>query len=309
MTIRFTRVSRAHTIALVIGLGLAGCRSRPFDRFSRRVPMPPPPGQSAPSVDEGDITTPEPNGAGRGPDGAYFPPPHVAPPASGVATDIRYPPQRPRLRPAPLVQTSKVEPTHIPPRAVDETPLKLPSNNKNGDTRSPATSPAGPTPAITPISNCRVIASNIVSGAAPSTIQAIAWLKSEGFKTVVNLLPASEADMAEGAEVRRAGMDYISMPITPETLNAEMVRKFNEIIDDAARRPIYLHDSTGELTGAMWYLHAVQVDMVSDESARRQAARIGLEDPPSSDLSTKLWLAVQKHLEAQKRESTLPEKT
>jgi len=43
--------------------------------------------------------------------------------------------------------------------------------------------------------------------------------------------------------------------------------------------------------------------------ASLQAARIDLEDPPSSDLSTKLWLAVQKHLEAQKRESALPEKT
>jgi protein tyrosine phosphatase (PTP) superfamily phosphohydrolase (DUF442 family) len=264
--------------------------------------MPPPPGQSAPSVDEGDVMTPEPNGSSRVREGAYFSPRSlVAPPVSGIATDIRYPSRRVRLRPAPLAPTSKVESKRTPARAAEETPLTLPHAARNGDAPAqlPPSSGAAPAP-VTPIDNYRVLTSSVATGAAPMTIEAISWLKSEGFKTIVNLLPESQADMAEGSEVRRAGMDYISLPMTPETLDAEAVRKFNEIIDDAARRPIYLHDSTGELTGAMWYLHAVLVDKLADTSARRLAARIGLEDPPMRDLSTKLWLAVQKHLAAQK---------
>jgi protein tyrosine phosphatase (PTP) superfamily phosphohydrolase (DUF442 family) len=91
--------------------------------------------------------------------------------------------------------------------------------------------------------------------------------------------------------VRELDLEYVSLPITPGSINRGALEMFNQIADDAKYRPLFIHDSTGARTGALWYLHRVTVDNVPEDRARNQAARIGLKD---SD--TELWLAIQRYL-------------
>jgi protein tyrosine phosphatase (PTP) superfamily phosphohydrolase (DUF442 family) len=142
----------------------------------------------------------------------------------------------------------------------------------------------------TGIPHYSIIEPNVATGGQPS-LDGIKWLKERGFRAVLNLLPEDEADPAEASMVRELGLEYISLPITATTINRQSSEMFNQIVDDTKYRPLFIHDTTGARTGALWYLHRVRVDLVPDERARSQAARIGLK---TSD--TDLWLAIQQIL-------------
>jgi len=139
-----------------------------------------------------------------------------------------------------------------------------------------------------------IVEPNVATGGQP-TFEGMQWLKERGFVTVVNLLPDSEADPAEPGMLRQLGLSYVSLPVTAQSLNTEVLDQFNLIVADSKLRPIFIHDSTGSRVGAMWYLHRVTAEKVPTDRARSQAARIGLKD---SD--TELWLAIQKVLAEQK---------
>jgi protein tyrosine phosphatase (PTP) superfamily phosphohydrolase (DUF442 family) len=142
----------------------------------------------------------------------------------------------------------------------------------------------------TGIPHYTIVEANVATGGQP-TLDGMKWLKERGFHTVLNLLPESEADPAEPTMVRELDLEYVSLPVTAESINRATVDMFNQIADDAKYRPLFIHDSIGARTGALWYIHRVTVDNVPEDRARNQAVRVGLKD---SD--TELWLAIQRYL-------------
>ena len=294
-------------IAVLIGaIGGAGCsRTKPYQRSARRrVPLPPPVVQFEPdpaSETPLDLHTTQTPGR-SGTSAAYGPPPRmsVAPSGStGYSVDMRYPsyhgvrptapPARTRASAGPRLVSPKTE-------AADETPIKLPPANgsdrqatTNGTApERAATTPKKDTPRFTMTTE-----PGVATGAPVKTLDEIRALKDEGFRTILNLLPEDEADPAEPFEVNRAEVAYISLPVTPKTLNRDLLEQFNRVIAQADR-PIYIHDSTGSLTGAMWYLNRLLDAKIPEPAARRQAAKAGLKDSGADDLTTELWLAIQR---------------
>jgi protein tyrosine phosphatase (PTP) superfamily phosphohydrolase (DUF442 family) len=334
-SIRHCGRNRRWLVALVAILAVSCSRARLCSRPPRaRVPLPPaPPQQFAPSIPPEIPLTPAPDsGAVIRPGASYGPAPDVsvAPPGStGYSTDIRYPrSSESQLKRIPLTQesisrgtvaqggrraTTAVVPTREP-STHEPTPVPMPGRRRNGAATQPAKpqktppaaaprEPAPPTtePPADSIPRYRDgIEPNLATGGQP-TLEGLRWLKERGFRTVLNLLPDDDADPAEPGTVRESGMEYISLPVPAGPLTREIVDRFNQIADDAALRPLFIHDSTGtpgSRTAALWYLHRVLVDKASDESARRQAAEIGL-----SDADTELWLVIQGYLSEYKSKS------
>jgi uncharacterized protein (TIGR01244 family) len=179
-------------------------------------------------------------------------------------------------------------------------PNAAPSTIKrNGNGQVPAATAhskqTSATDEATGIPHYTIVEANVATGGQP-TLDGMKWLKERGFRAVLNLLPDDEADPAEASMVRELGLEYASLPVTAGSLSREVADMFNQIVDDAKYRPLFIHDSTGARTGALWYLHRVRVDQVPDDRARSQAARIGLKD---SD--TELWLAIQRILSEDKK--------
>jgi protein tyrosine phosphatase (PTP) superfamily phosphohydrolase (DUF442 family) len=238
---------------------------------------------------------------------AYYGPVPTAPPGSaGSSRDIRYPQNWQRLPSTSLLEprspsnnTQKIRPIPMPQKGGNETPVDVPKTQKrngNGQNPSPSTKSEGESNAdkateeATGIPHYTVAEPNVATGGQP-TLDGIKWLKERGFRAVLNLLPDSEADPAEASMVRELELDYISLPITDGTITRETADMFDRLVDDPQYRPIFVHDSTGARTGALWYLHRIRVDKTPDDRARIQAGRIGLKD---SD--TELWLAIQRVL-------------
>ncbi len=297
-TCRMTRcVSILVTIAFISGTGCS--RSRATQRAARgRVPLPPPVVQfeDDPSSEEQLQlnSTPMPNSGA-----SYGPVPRIsaAPLGStGSSIDMRYPQSRgSRIRAVPTVPRGQIGagPRLVSPiqPSSDETPVTLPNAadrttplpEKPADRTTPSAASDAPQYTMTTEPN--------VATGGPVTLEAIRSLQEAGFNTVLDLSPESEADMAEPTEVRRAGMTYIALPVTPKTLTRDTVDEFNRVIAES-KRPIYIHDTTGARTGAMWYLNRLLVAQLPDDAARRQAAKAGLKDPGADDLTTDLWLAI-----------------
>jgi protein tyrosine phosphatase (PTP) superfamily phosphohydrolase (DUF442 family) len=236
-------------------------------------------------------------GAAYGPTGTI-----VAPPGStGSSRDIRY--RMPGRRRAttsfvePRSAPQIVQPSPIPQATSPDLPVNVPEttnrSTRNGNGKTPPASQQ-PKPAetdeATGIPHYLIVEANVAAGGQP-TLDGFKWLKERGFRTVLNLLPESDADPAEPSMVRDMELEYISLPVTPDTINRATVEMFNQIVDDAKHRPLYIHDSSGTRTGALWYLHRVSVDNVPEDRARNQADRIGLKET-----DTEFWIAIQRYL-------------
>ncbi len=76
---------------------------------------------------------------------------------------------------------------------------------------------------------------------------------SIGITIVVNLRPEdemAEVYFEEKALVKKLGMKYASLPVTPATFSIEDVERFAEIAD--RYKLILVHDDTSDRAGAMW---------------------------------------------------------
>jgi tyrosine-protein phosphatase SIW14 len=102
-----------------------------------------------------------------------------------------------------------------------------------------------------------IVAPDIYRGGQPDA-EGIEWLRSRGVRTVINL--RHYHGDSEGELVRAAGMNYVRIPLeSTDPPTADQVRQFLEVINDPAKRPVYVHCLHGvDRTGAMIAVYRMQ---------------------------------------------------
>lgn len=81
-----------------------------------------------------------------------------------------------------------------------------------------------------------------------------AWdaLARSGARTVVDLRAANEPrGYDEAAAVRAAGLEYVALPVTQQTLTDAQFDRLREILRDPGRRPILVHCASSNRVGAL----------------------------------------------------------
>jgi protein tyrosine phosphatase (PTP) superfamily phosphohydrolase (DUF442 family) len=166
------------------------------------------------------------------------------------------------------------------------------------DLREPVgTSEPAPSPATSPklpvgIPGFTEVTTGISNGLRPD-LEGLDWLKSNGYRSVLNLRKPGASETADRAQVQARGMSYLSLEVSPERLNQNLLDEFARIVGDAPGRPLFVYDNGGGLSGALWYLYLRTVIRMSDDAARARAASIGLKES-GPDGQTELWLAIRK---------------
>jgi len=135
------------------------------------------------------------------------------------------------------------------------------------------------------------VKTNIASGQEPFP-GGIAWLKSHGYRTVLHIRSPAEDDSAARKPFEQAGLRYLSLEVSPQTLSRQIVDQFSRLIADANNLPLFVYDKDGSLAGALWYLHFRLVDQATEAKAREEAERLGFRQE-RSEAHLKMWLAVQ----------------
>jgi uncharacterized protein (TIGR01244 family) len=122
----------------------------------------------------------------------------------------------------------------------------------------------------------------VACGGATET-SALDGLAKDGFKSVINLRMASEANAnieLNAAHAKSLGLNYIHIPFNGAQPDNKAVDQFLAAIANKANQPVYVHCGSASRVGAMWLVKRVLQDDWTIEKATEEAKAIGLRSEP-----------------------------
>lgn len=206
---------------------------------------------------------------------------------------------------ASAVNPMDTRPMPTPPRGAKLLPPEAPSGAKPESPTAPAEAPdqakpkppegrPGATDFPPDIPQYSLVYDQVAAGLQPFP-EGFSWLKDHGYRAVLYVRAAGEDDTAVRTEVESKGMKYLTLEVSPSTLNRELVREFSRTIGDSRDQPLFVFDRKGMLAGSLWYLHFRMTENQADMQARPRAARLGLKEDVAGEYAD-LWLAINQLL-------------
>jgi uncharacterized protein (TIGR01244 family) len=108
--------------------------------------------------------------------------------------------------------------------------------------------PAAMDPAAIP--NYKLLRPGLAVAGLPSPA-AVARLKLQGFKTVIDLRSEAEGLADEKAGVEAQGLRYVSVPLTSASFTLADALKVESVLEDPAAGPILLHCASSNRVGGV----------------------------------------------------------
>lgn len=310
--------------AVLFGLSVVGCRGpqrcppRPCVLPQPCAPRPCLPGACPPApVPGGPPVFP---GAGVVPPGAVQAPPlppAPPPPPSGAVQapapnfpaetrnkiDYRWYPSEGQVQLAPPEPIRRDEAGKDRIRFGPLEPVKPAPGQQQPLPPGPSKEPPSIRDAATPplpvgIPQFAAVQDKIAAGLRPSLDDGLDWLKSNGYRTILHIRGPGEENQADRKQVEKRGLVYLSLEVSPQALNKQMVDEFSRMVSDAKGRPLFVYDRDGSLAGGLWYLHFRLREQLPDDAARIRANALGLKEQADGAYRL-MWLAVQKYLNEQ----------
>jgi uncharacterized protein (TIGR01244 family) len=122
----------------------------------------------------------------------------------------------------------------------------------------------------------------VACGGATET-SALDGLAKDGFKSVINLRLASEANAnieLNAAHARSLGLNYIHIPFNAAQPEPRVLEQFLAAIANKANQPAYVHCGSANRVGAVWLVKRVLQDGWTIDKATEEAKLIGLRSEP-----------------------------
>ena len=122
----------------------------------------------------------------------------------------------------------------------------------------------------------------VACGGATET-SALEGLAKDGFKSVINLRQATEANAnieQNAARAKELGLKYIHIPFNTQQLDPAVIDKFLAAIADKSNQPAYVHCGSASRVGSVWLAKRVIQDGWTVEKATEEAKAIGLRGEP-----------------------------
>jgi uncharacterized protein (TIGR01244 family) len=122
----------------------------------------------------------------------------------------------------------------------------------------------------------------VACGGATETT-ALDGLAKDGFKSVINLRMASEANAnieLNAAHARSLGLNYIHIPFNAAQPEPKVLDQFLAAIANKANQPAYVHCGSANRVGAVWLAKRVLQDGWTVAKATEEAKLIGLRSEP-----------------------------
>jgi tyrosine-protein phosphatase SIW14 len=146
----------------------------------------------------------------------------------------------------------------------------VPAPSRSADARRPARR----LPDARGVAYAAEVAPGLYRGGQPSA-EGVAWLKSIGVKTVLNL--RHYHGDTEKSEVESVGLRYERIALTSrDEPTPEQVARFLSIVRDPALRPLYVHCEHGvDRTGAMMAVYRMEDEGWSNADAYAEMESFG----------------------------------
>ena len=133
---------------------------------------------------------------------------------------------------------------------------------------------------------------DLATAGQPSAAQ-MADIARAGVRTVVDLRAAPEPrGYDEAGAVRAVGMEYVLIPVTPETLDDATFDRFLVVMRDAARRPVLVHCATANRVGGLLIPYFRIDERRSERDSLELAKQVGLR---SAEYAAKAFDYARRH--------------
>jgi uncharacterized protein (TIGR01244 family) len=120
--------------------------------------------------------------------------------------------------------------------------------------------------------------------------EVIPQLKGMGFRTVLNIRTEQEGAKDEETTVKAQGLRYVWVPVMPNTLTLDDVKKIGAELDDPAAAPVLFHCASANRVAAVWAI--IQARRGKPVAAAIEEARgLGLTHPALNGLIERLAAA------------------
>lgn len=121
--------------------------------------------------------------------------------------------------------------------------------------------------------------------AGQPTAEGFREAKQKGVRTVINLrIPAENPGFDEPALMKELGLEYIAIPLTPQTIEASQADEFLAALG-AAPKPVLIHCATGNRVSGLWAIHLAVNHGLPVEEALEAAGKSGLRSPELKEFS------------------------
>ena len=130
------------------------------------------------------------------------------------------------------------------------------------------------------VRNLTCLNENFAAAGQPSE-EAFGKIAENGYRSILSLRTASEGiDLAREREfVEKAGMRFISIPVSPNDLKPSLADEFLAAVKDKANQPMMIHCGSANRVGAFWMIYRVVEEGWSEEKALEEATKVGLRSP------------------------------
>jgi uncharacterized protein (TIGR01244 family) len=122
----------------------------------------------------------------------------------------------------------------------------------------------------------------VACGGATDT-SALEGLAKDGFKSVINLRQATEANAnieQNAARAKELGLKYIHIPFNTQQMDPAVIDRFLAAIADKSNQPSFVHCGSASRVGSVWLAKRVIQDGWTIEKATEEAKAIGLRSEP-----------------------------
>jgi uncharacterized protein (TIGR01244 family) len=122
----------------------------------------------------------------------------------------------------------------------------------------------------------------VACGGATET-SALDGLAKDGFKSVINLRLATEANAnieQNAAHAKSLGLNYIHIPFNTAQLDPAVIDNFLAAIANKSNQPAFVHCGSASRVGGVWLVKRVLQDGWPIDKATEEAKLIGLRSEP-----------------------------
>ncbi len=127
--------------------------------------------------------------------------------------------------------------------------------------------------------NEQKISEKVIAGGVPDHTD-IDTFKNRGVSTVISLLTEGEPGFTEGPTVQAAGLNFVSIPISVDSINDDAVERFSEAVEKSEGE-VVVHCKSGGRAGIMTLLHEAKKNgwdfQTACEEGKKFNAKIGPE--------------------------------
>lgn len=111
--------------------------------------------------------------------------------------------------------------------------------------------------------------------------QDIHQFSRQGFKSIVNFRTDNEEEQplspdAEGEQVKTAGMEYLNIPVSMDSMGPELVDQFRAKYPDLPK-PVFAHCKSGKRAGAVVMMKVAVEKGMTGEQTLQKAEEMGFE--------------------------------